>query len=264
MGYAELNSKISTAIEARMTTDYDPIAEQYKQSKEQPWRRYVEAFSFMNLIGDPANKAIIDVACGEGFYTRKLRKAGASKVTGVDLSEKMIALARAAEREERLGIDFMVADARDLRFDVKYDLAVAAYILNYARDRGELTAMCRAIAGCLKPGGRFVTVNSNPRCDFSSAPSYRKYGFETSVVGDFREGAPITWTFHLDDSQFQIENYFLDIDTHEQAFRTAGFQEIQWHRPAIAPEGKAAYGGEYWSDLLEHPPIILITCTLRQ
>ncbi|HEU0157413.1 MAG TPA: bifunctional class I SAM-dependent methyltransferase/GNAT family N-acetyltransferase, partial [Stellaceae bacterium] len=192
-----------------MTTNYDPIAEQYKRSKEQPWRTYIEAFTLMRLIGDPTGKAVIDIACGEGFYTRMIRQRGAAKVTGVDLSEKMIALARAAEAQQRLGIDYVVGDGRDLGLAPDYDLAIAAYFLNYAHDRAELAQMCRGIARCLKPGGRFVTVNSNPKCDFSAAPAYRKYGFETAVVGPLREGAPVTWTFYLDDGPFDIENYFL-------------------------------------------------------
>jgi ubiquinone/menaquinone biosynthesis C-methylase UbiE len=245
-----------------MTTNYDPIAEQYKRSKQQPWRAYVEAFNLMKLIEDPTGKSVIDIACGEGFYTRMLHRRGASKVVGVDVSQKMIALARAADLEERLGIDYMVADARDLNPGTKYDLAVAAYLLNYARDSDELAAMCRAVARCLKPNGRFVTVNSSPQCDFSSAPSYRKYGFETSVVGEFREGAPITWNFYLDDSQFQIENYFFGVETHENALRAAGFQEIHWHQPALSPEGAAVFGSDYWFDLLRNSPIIFIECLL--
>ena len=39
----------------------------------------------------------------------------------------------------------------------KYDLAVAAYLLNYAHDRTELAGqMCNGIVRCLKPGGRFA------------------------------------------------------------------------------------------------------------
>ncbi len=34
-----------------MTTDYDPIAEQYKRSKETPWRTDVECFTLMRTIG---------------------------------------------------------------------------------------------------------------------------------------------------------------------------------------------------------------------
>ena len=75
-----------------MTTNYDPIAEQYKRAKQQPWRAHVEAFTLMELIGDPTGKAVVEIACGEGFYTRTIRKRGAAKVTGVDLSEKMIGI----------------------------------------------------------------------------------------------------------------------------------------------------------------------------
>jgi toxoflavin synthase len=128
---------------SRMTTNYDPIAEQYKRSKQQPWRTFIETSTLMELIGNPTGKAMVDIACGEGFYTRLLRQRGAGKVVGVDLSERMIELARAQEAEHRLGIDYIVGDARELALGVEYDLAVAAYPypLNYARDRAELRAM---------------------------------------------------------------------------------------------------------------------------
>jgi ubiquinone/menaquinone biosynthesis C-methylase UbiE len=243
-----------------MTTNYDPIAEQYKRAKQQPWRAHVEAYTLMRLVGNPAGKIVIDVACGEGFYTRMIRRRGAAKVTGVDLSKKMIQLARAREAEQRLGIDYIVGDGGNLGLPADYDLAVAAYFLNYAHNRKELIAMCSGVARCLKPGGRFVTVNSNPACDFPSAPSYRKYGFEARIAGSFCEGAPITWTFHLEDGPFEVENYFLSVETHEAALRAAGFRDIRWRRPLLSPEGKAAYGRDYWSDLLDHPPVIFIEC----
>jgi ubiquinone/menaquinone biosynthesis C-methylase UbiE len=243
-----------------MTTDYDPIAEQYQRSKQQPWRSYIESFTLLTLVGDPTGKAALDVACGEGFYTRRLRQFGAAPVMGVDLSEGMIALARQQEARQGLGIDYRVGDARDLSLPAQFDLVVAAYLLNYAPNRDELRAMCAGIARCLKPGGRFVTVNSNPALDFSTAPSYRQYGFETRVAGRWGEGAPITWTFFLGDSSFSIENYYLDVACHEAALRSAGFQQIRWHRPLLAPASKVAYEGEFWTKLLEHPPITFLEC----
>ena len=68
-------------------------------------------------------------------------------------------------------------------------------------------------------------MNCNPALNFPAAPSYREYGFET-VVGGWREGAPITWTFYLDDGPFDIENYYLNVATHEDAFRRAGFRRM--------------------------------------
>jgi len=246
-----------------MTTDYDPIAEQYKRAKQQPWRAHVEAFTLFALIGDPSGKAVIDIACGEGFYTRMVRQRGAAKVTGVDLSEGMVGLARTAEAQQLLGIEYVVGDGREPPVAARYDLAIAAYFLNYAHDRAELEAMCRGVARCLKPGGRFVTVNSNPACDFSAAPSYRPYGFETSVVGAFREGAPVTWTFYLEDGRFDIENYYLGVETHERALHDAGFRDVRWHRPMLSPDGAADLGDDYWDTLLAHSPITFIECFLR-
>ena len=41
-----------------MTTDYDPIAEQYKRSKLQPWRAHIEAYTLVGLLGDLAESAV--------------------------------------------------------------------------------------------------------------------------------------------------------------------------------------------------------------
>jgi ubiquinone/menaquinone biosynthesis C-methylase UbiE len=108
--------------------------------------------------------------------------------------------------------------------------------------------MCKGIASSLKPGGRFVTVNCSPNLDFRVAPSYRKYGFKAGFTGELREGAPITWTFFLENGSFEIENYFLDVSAHEEAFRSAGFQEIRWHEPRLSPQGEEAFGRDYWSN----------------
>ena len=45
---------------------------------------------------------MLDVACGEGFYTRMIRERGAARVTGIDLSQGMIDLARKQEAQHRL------------------------------------------------------------------------------------------------------------------------------------------------------------------
>jgi ubiquinone/menaquinone biosynthesis C-methylase UbiE len=243
-----------------VTTDYDPIAEQYQRSKQQPWRTYIECFTLLELIGDPKGMSVLDVACGEGFYTRMIRERGAAQVTGVDLSQGMIELARSQEDRQKLGIDYVVGDARQLPDSVTCDLAVAAYLLNYAQTRDELQAMCDGIARALKPGGRFVTVNSSPSLAFPTAPSYRKYGFETTVNGAWQEGAPIKWTFHLDDGPFDIENYYLNVEIHEAAFRKAGFREVHWHTPQLSPQGLEVSDEAHWSDFLNHSPVAFIEC----
>lgn len=243
-----------------MNTDYNPIAEQYKRSKQQPWRTFVECFTLMELIGDPHGLSVLDVACGEGFYTRMIRERGATRITGIDLSSGMIELACSQEVKHQQGIEYILGDARELPATDQYDLTVAAYLLNYARNREELQAMCNGIASALKPGGRFVTVNSSPALTFPTAPSYRKYGFETTVLGDWQEGAPIKWTFHLEDGPFDLENYYLNVATHEAAFAQAGFSEVRWHTPQLSPSGLEDHDEQFWSILFGHPPVAFIEC----
>ncbi|MDG3002330.1 class I SAM-dependent methyltransferase [Paludisphaera mucosa] len=243
-----------------MSTDYDAIAGDYKRAKQQPWRSFIEAFTLMELVGDPTGAAVVDLACGEGHYTRRLRLLGASKVLGVDLSEGMIALARAEEAARPVGVDYLVGDCRELGLPGEFDLAVAAYLLNYARDRCELAAMCRGVAHCLKPGGRFVTANTNPGLDFDRLPSFAAYGFDVEAAGALREGTPITWTFDLEDGTLRVENYHLDASAHEEALHDAGFRDVRWRLPRLSPLGEAAKGRAYWEPFLSHPPVIFIEC----
>jgi len=241
-----------------MLTDYDPIAGRYQQAKLQPWREHVERFTLLALIGDLQNKSVIDLACGEGYYTRLLRHAGARSVLGVDLSACMIDLASKQERTSPLGIEYRVGDVKALEPTASHDLAVAAYLLNYARDRQELAAMCRGVAGALTPGGRFITVNQNPDLDVAAIPNYRDYLFEVERVGEVAEGVPIRWTFHLDDGPLSIENYHLDREIHEEALRAAGFRQVRWHAPRLAPAGQQQ--ADYWRLLLDQSPLAFIEC----
>ena len=121
-----------------MVIDYNQgkIAEQYQKAKTQPWRARIEAYSFLKAIGDVKNKKVLDVACGEGHYTRLLRRAGA-EVVGIDISERMVALAREQEAREPLGITYLVEDARTIVSQQDFDVVVAAYLLVHAQDRCE-------------------------------------------------------------------------------------------------------------------------------
>jgi len=245
-----------------MPTDYDAIAGQYQRAKRQPWRGHIEAFTFFGMLGDLTGKAVVDLACGEGHYTRMLPNLGAVKVVGLDRSEGMIALAQAQESEHPLGIEYLVADCRSLLLPAEFDVATAAYLLNYAQSREDLAVMVLGIARCLKPGGRFVTMNANPGLEFERGATYLKYGFEIRGMGKQQEGLPYTWVFHLDEGPVEVENYWLPATAYEEALRSAGFVEVRWHRPRISPIAEVGHEPDYWRDFLDHPPVIGIECLL--
>jgi toxoflavin synthase len=246
-----------------MTTDYNQghVAEQYKRSKEQPWRSRVEAFSLMKLIGDLQGTKVLDVACGEGHFTRILRRAGASKVVGLDISARMIELARDQEAKDPLGIEYWVEDARSIVPQQDFDLAVAAWLLVYARNRAELARMCHGLASRVRPGGRFVTYTTNPGVyGFRPRPDYRKYGLEVELADHVFEGAPIRFRFDLEGSSLEIENYYLPIEAYETAFREAGFRDFAIHTPELSPALPGNDEGGYWDAFINYPLAILLDC----
>jgi toxoflavin synthase len=243
-----------------MTTDYNMIAQQYKECKEHPWRSRIETYSLLKRIGNIEGKKVLDVACGEGFYTRKLRQAGADEVVGIDLSEAMIRLALAQESRDPLGITYRVEDACAESVRQEFDLAVSAWLLVYARNQVELSAMCRGLASRLKSGGRFLTFTGNPNLYTFKHADYRKYGFSIKLTDRAYEGAPIVWTVHLDDSSFEIENYYLPIEAYESAFIEAGFRDFAVHLPEVSPNPYGVNDEQFWSDYLTQPPAVLIDC----
>lgn len=242
-----------------MTSNYDSIAKEYKESKELPMRLHIEAYTYFNMLGNLAEKSILDLACGEGFYTRKFKDQGAAKVVGVDISQKMIELAREEETRKFQNIEYILGDVLELGEIGSFDLVVASYLLNYARSSEELLKMCKSIFANLKSGGRFVTINSNP----SQAPvSYlktEKYGFIKSIDSPLIEGTPIKYTF-MNNHKFTFDNYYLSIPTHEWAFQSVGFKEVRWQSPIVSPDGIKEFGQEFWQDFLDSVPIIGIEC----
>lgn len=242
-----------------MTTDYNHIADEYRQAKAQPWRDRIETYSMMRLIGDLAEQRVIDLACGEGFFTRKLKRGGAAWVQGLDISQEMIGLAKQEEARAPLGIEYLVEDAAAAGPDQDFDLAVSAWLLVYAHNREELRGMARGLARRLRSGGRLVTLTTNPGLyHFPRLPSYGKYGFDIRLADRAIEGAPIVWTIHLDSGSFEIENYYLPTSLLEAALVEAGFRDVAFHGLELAPCTEGRTEGDYWNDFLQYPPAVMI------
>ncbi|MBT3387282.1 MAG: class I SAM-dependent methyltransferase [Desulfobacula sp.] len=233
---------------------YDTIAELYKQSKMLPFRLHIEQFTLLKLLGDVKEKTILDLACGEGIYSRKISSMGAARVVGVDISPKMIELARKAGTSGKS--EFIVKDVETLGKIGKFDIAVGMYLMNYAKTPKQLMRFCRAVAINLKSGGRFVGFNDYPYNPQEKYGTYEKYGFKKSTVPARKEGDPITYYITTPDGrEFQFDNFYLSPGTYEKAFKQAGFSSFSWEGPWLSKEGSINYPEGYWDDFMNHPPL---------
>jgi SAM-dependent methyltransferase len=93
--------------------DYDAYADQYEAFVAKRERAGPEADPYgllpplLDLLGDIAGRQVLDAGCGEGYLARALAARGAH-VTGIDLSPRLIELARARDPGGR--IDYQVGD----------------------------------------------------------------------------------------------------------------------------------------------------------
>ncbi len=108
------------------------------------------------FAGDVNGLTVLDAGCGTGYLSKKLQDHGA-RVTGIDFSERMIAIARA----HNPAIDFRVDSCSTLATiaDASFDLVIANYVL---MDTPDLPGTIQAFHRVLKPNGVAVLIFSHP------------------------------------------------------------------------------------------------------
>ncbi|RKH20543.1 class I SAM-dependent methyltransferase [Corallococcus praedator] len=243
-----------------MSAQYDQIGEKVADWDVLPVRsEYIEGHTFFKALGSVEERNVLDLACGDGLYTRQLKARGANRVVGVDISEEMIGGARRYEEAQRLGIEYHVSDVADMAPLGVFDCVTAVYLLHYANSPEHLLRMCRNIHAHVKPGGRFVTYSFNP--GFSAkGPNSTRYGI---TMLDFpespREGQAISAELHTK-TPFTIHFSYWSRATYEQALREAGFRQLTWMSPECSPEGIARYGRAFWQDYLDNPHAVALRC----
>jgi SAM-dependent methyltransferase len=130
-------------------------------------REWVIDPALLRMAGDVRNLRVLDAGCGGGYLSRILAKQGAH-VTGVDLSPKLLAEAKAQETRAPLGIRFLRRDLARLTSiaDESFDLVVANVVLQDVR---RLDEAVNEIARVLKPRGRFLFSITHPSFDIPPA-----------------------------------------------------------------------------------------------
>ena len=99
---------------------------------------------------------VLDLCCGPGRHSVPLAQRG-YKVTGLDLSQAYLDLARRAATECNVALDIVSADMREIPFDDYFDAAINMYSsFGYLESEGEDLKVLESISKSLKPGGRLL------------------------------------------------------------------------------------------------------------
>jgi SAM-dependent methyltransferase len=118
-----------------------------------------EAEQMLNLIQDKINlypnSKILDLACGNGRHSIELAKRGFD-VTGLDLSETLLNIAKGNSKLNQLNINFIMGDMRRIEFENEFDLVVNLFTsFGYFKTDEENKSVILNIQKALKPNGHF-------------------------------------------------------------------------------------------------------------
>jgi SAM-dependent methyltransferase len=113
-------------------------------------------------------RRVVDLGCGFGWFCRWARAQGAAHVLGLDVSEQMLARARAATADD--AITYVRADLEALDLPpAAFDLAYSSLALHYVED---LAVPLAAVHRALVPGGDLVFSIEHPIFMAPSNPAW--------------------------------------------------------------------------------------------
>jgi SAM-dependent methyltransferase len=195
------------------TVEFGRLAKTYDHLRpvDEQW---FETVARMVELGDLGGRTIVDVGCGTGRLGIVLSSRYGARVTGVDPSPEMLAVAR----EKDPSAEWVVGRAESLPFeDEAFARGVAALVVHHLeRDRA-----LPEVARVLESNGRFVISTPDPI------------------------GFPGHWLAGLFPSFVEIERArFPDADTLERELAAAGFVEIVVERRTFPRSFSREFGLE--------------------
>jgi ubiquinone biosynthesis O-methyltransferase len=156
---------------------FDKEAEKYDnwyETKMGEFADKVETDCAFSLFKPEPGMNILDVGCGTGNFSIKMARKGAN-VTGIDISEKMLEIARNRASQEELTIEFKKMDSQSLMFpdnffDAVFSMATIEFLSNAQKMIEEMFRVC-------KKGGSIVLGTINKDSDWGKLyqdPEFQK------------------------------------------------------------------------------------------
>ena len=119
--------------------------------------------NWIDNLAPVAEKKVLDVGCGGGILAESLAQRGA-QVTGIDMGDAPLGVAKLHQLESGLSIDYQKSTAEDFakQHENAFDVVTCLEMLEHVPDPSSVVQAC---AKMVKPGGHvfFSTINRNPK-----------------------------------------------------------------------------------------------------
>ena len=203
-----------------------------------------------DLLPDFTGKRVLDLGCGYGWHCLYAAEHGAASVVGVDLSEKMLEVAR--KKNTFSNITYLQASIDEVTFDAEsFDIVISSLAIHYIADFGKLA---KNIAQWLVPEGQLIFSVEHPifTAEGSQDWSYNEAGKITHFPVDnyFYEGKR---TAHFLGSD--VTKYHRTLTTYLDMLLTNGFQIKRIVEP-MPPENMLDIPG--MQDEMRRPMMLIV------
>ena len=152
---------------------------------------------YLNQIkkfGEP----VLELACGTGRITIPLAERGVD-ISGLDISESMLSIARKKSIEKGISVDWVRADCRNFILGKKFNLIFFPFnSIAHLHDLESIELCFTCIRKHLKEGGRFIIDMFNPRLDLLIRDTSQRYPVEQIPDPDGHGTITITETIQYD------------------------------------------------------------------
>ena len=146
-------------------TSWGKVADWYSdllEKEEGTYQKELILPNLLRLLEIKKGEMILDLACGQGFFSREFLKAGA-RVIGVDVARELIHLANELTKKElpTAKTEFIISSADDLSFikDKSIDKAVIVLAIQNIENVAGVFKECQRV---LKPAGKLFLVLNHP------------------------------------------------------------------------------------------------------
>ena len=205
------------------------------------------------MLPDLRGRRVLDLGCGYGWFARWARQSGAASVLGLDVSERMLARARADTADP--AITYATQDLETVALPpAAFDLAYSSLAFHYLRQLDRLLARLHA---ALVPGGALVFSVEHP---IATAPAHPGFAPDPAgrtswpLNGYLDEGPRSTdWLAKGVIKQHRTVATYLNLLT-GRGFRIARVEE--W-----APSPQQVAARPDWADERIRPLFLLVAAT---
>ncbi len=175
-----------------IATYFDERADSWTEMERHTKSPVQPAVAIMAGVG--AGSRVLDLGCGLGVMLPTYRELGAARVLGVDLSEKMVALARERWAGESWA-DFLAADASELDLRERFDAIVIYNAYPHFMSR---TALVKTCHGLLVDDGRFVVAHGTGKDGINAHHEAIAAGVSLGLASAREESAIWDGPFEID------------------------------------------------------------------